>query len=342
MTSGIATFASTEVRIRRLPEGRLETEDFILVDVELPPLAEGEILVRNEWMSLDPYMRLGLTQQVGYVSTLQPGNVMSGAAVGIVDQSRDSTFPTGAIVLSQMGWRTHFIAKAKDLAMIDPQVPPAWHLGFLGLTGVTAWIGIEEILCPSKGETVFISGAAGAVGSIACQLAKRRGAHVMCSASSDDKAAWLREEIGVDGVVNYQRDSVDEFLGKQAPDGVDCFFDNVGGKMLETLIQRMKSGGRIGLCGAMSQYQDRDYRAGPANFFAVIEKSLRLAGFNAFSLPTARWQRVVAQLSDLAKCGELTPCQSIVEGVENVPAAFAAMFAGGYRGKVVVRLFGDK
>lgn len=332
--------SSTQVEIRQLPDGHVNANDFALAEVALPPLGSGEVQVRNDWMSLDPYMRLGLTRQDGFVAQLAPGDILNGPAIGVVEKSLDTAFPVGAHILSQMGWRSHFVANARDvpLKLVDSDVPPEWHLGLLGLTGVTAWLGIEEVLLPAEGETIFISGAAGAVGSIACQLAKRRGARVLGSAGSDEKAQWLMRELGVDAVLQYREHSVEAFVETHAPDGVDCYFDNVGGAMLEAFLSLVRPGGRIGLCGAMSQYEQGDYRTGPKNFFAVIENGLCLQGFNAFRLSEHKWTEIAGRLKALARTGELKPCQSIVNGIEQVPDAFARMFDAGQCGKLIVRI----
>lgn len=332
---------ATEIRIERLPVGHTRAQDFRSVKTVLKELEPAEVLVRNEWMSLDPYMRLGLSSQAGYVAPLKPGDMLGGPAVGIVEASADPEFPVGARVLSQMGWRSHFTTKPTDAGLVrvsDADVPPEWHLGLLGLTGVTAWIGIERVLRPGPGETIFISGAAGAVGSIACQLAKIRGARVLGSAGSQEKIDWLLNDIGVDAVFNHRTQDLSAFLSDEAPGGVDCYFDNVGGAMLEMFLERTRPGGRIGLCGAMSQYEQEDYRSGPANFFAAIESELRLEGFNAFRLSPDQWASAAAELKRLAREGRLKPCHSIVHGIENVPAAFAGMFGNGQCGKLIVQI----
>ncbi len=332
---------ATEIRIERLPVGHVAPTDFRLVVTPLPEPRPGEVRVRNEWMTLDPYMRLGLTSQEGYVAPLGPGDMLGGPAVGVVEYSTDPAFPVGARVHGQLGWRSHFVALPADAGLVllgDQDVPPDWHLGLLGLTGVTAWIGIDRVLRPVADEVIFISGAAGAVGSIACQLARMRGARVLGSAGTVDKAAWLRDELGLDAVFLHREAGLGAFLDEYAPQGVDCYFDNVGGQMLETFLTRTRPGGRIGLCGAMSQYEQGDYRSGPANFFAVIENELRLEGFNAFRATPEHWGEAAARLKSLAQDGSLKPCHSVVQGIANVPQAFANLFDTGYHGKLVVRL----
>ena len=325
-----------QVLLRRNPVGRLSVDDFELVEIALPPLASDQVRVRNRWMSIDPYMRLALSSQAGYLAMMQPGDPMGGAAVGIVEESRDWSLPPGSLVLSQMGWRSQFVSPGSDLVQLDGAIPGSWHLGLLGLTGVTAFVGIEQVLLPRAGETIFVSGAAGAVGSIACQLAKRRGARVLGCAGSPDKVRWLIEEASVDAVVDYNAGPVDDFLGREAPDGVDCYFDNVGGPMLETLLEKIKPHGRIALCGAMSQYQSGDYRAGPVNFFSIIERSLAVTGFNAFLLSPDETLTSVGWLRDRALSGELKPCATIVNGLHSAAPAFVGLFDGSFLGKLIV------
>ncbi len=329
-----------QVQLCRQPQGHIRADDFELVETPLPALGAGDVLVRNTWMSVDPYMRLVLTGQDGFVPQKRPGEVMDGAAVGIVEQSGDPAFPVGTLVLSANGWRSHFVAKGDALtALPDTDAPPQWYLGVLGLTGITAWLGIEKVLLPAAGETILISGASGAVGSIAVQLAKQRGAKVLATCGSDTKARWLREDVGADAVFNYRTGgALSDFVREAAPDGLDCYFDNVGGSMLESAFDLMKSYGRIGLCGAISQYETGDYRRGPANFFIAIEKSLRLEGFNAFLLTPQENADIARDLADRAQSGAIRPFETVVDGLDQAAAAFAALFEGGYPGKVVVSI----
>lgn len=327
-----------QVQLCRQPDGHVHADDFQLVAVSLPSLGPGEILVRNEWMSLDPYMRLGLGDQEGFLAPVKPGDVMNGTAIGIVEESRNRDISPGTRVLSQMGWRSRFIAAGDTVSTIDADGPAHWHLGILGLTGVTAYLGIEKVLEPEPGETVFISGASGAVGSVAVQLAKMRGARVLGTCSSPGKASWLLGEAGIDAIVDYKKEPIEEFLQREAPDGIDCYFDNVGGAMLECLLRTMKPYGRIGLCGAISQYETKDYRRGPADFFSVIEKSLTLRGFNAFLLTSTETAEIVGRLKTLAADNRLKPCETVVEGLDRAAEAFAGLFDGGYVGKVIVKI----
>ncbi len=334
------SFTAREVRVARLPRGAVRADDFTIVEAPLPDLAEGEVAVRNSWFSLDPYMRLPLTPRAGLHGAVGVGSVLDGAAVGTVIASRATSLPEGTVVLSQKGWRDGFTARAETLQPLDPDLgPPQWRLGVLGLTGITAWVGVEVTLQPAPGETIFISGGAGAVGLVACQLARRRGARVLASAGSDEKVAWLEREIGVDRAVNYRTADMEGFLREAAPGGLDCYFDNVGGETLSAALRAMRVQGRVGLCGAIAQYGDDNYRAGPSDFFAIIEKGLTVTGFNA-GLTGPRGGEILPALSTLLSSGELVWREAVVEGLDAAPSAFASLFDGANTGKMLVRLAG--
>ena len=332
------TRTAREIRIASFPTHEVSAANFTIAEVAVPEPGEGEAVVRNTWFSLDPYMRLPLTGRGGVHAALAIGDVMDGAAVGVVEASRAPDLAVGTLVLSQRAWRDGFVAPAAQLTAIDPALgEPQWRLGVLGLTGITAYVGIEFTLDPKAGETVFISGGAGAVGAVACQLARRRGATVLASAGSDEKVAWLKSELGVHHAVNYRTQDVEAFLREAAPGGLDCYFDNVGGSTLDAVLRTMRVRGRIGLCGAIAQYNDDNYRAGPADFFAIIEKGLTVIGFNA-GLAGPRAGEIIPALSAMLTSGELVWKETVVDGLDAAPAAFASFFTGGNTGKLLVRL----
>ena len=327
-----------EIRLARRPGREVGPDDFAIATVTLPELAENQVLVRNQWFSLDPYMRLPLTGREGVHAAMKVGEAMAGAAVGVVTASRAPGLPEGTLVVSQKGWRDAFVAPAEQLQPVDPSLGPAhWRLGVLGLTGITAYVGVEFVLAPHPGESVYVSGAAGAVGMVACQLAKRRGCRVLGSAGSDDKVAWLEREIGVDAAVNYRTADLEDFLRRSAPGGVDAYFDNVGGGTLDAVLRAMKIQGRIALCGAIAQYNDDNYRVGPSDFFTIIEKGLTLVGFNA-GLAGPRGPEIIPALAALLRSGELKWQETVVDGLEATPGAFASLFTGANLGKMLVRL----
>lgn len=325
------------IHLARQPGEQIAPEDFAVTEVTLPEPQDGEVRVRNLFASLDPYMRLPLTAREGLHPAKRPGDAMTGAAVGVVEQSRDATLPPSTLVVSQSGWCEAFVAPAAGLRALPADTPhPSWYLGVLGLTGITAWLGVERVLKPQAGETVYISGAAGAVGSIACGLAKRHGARVIGTAGTDEKCRWLVEDVGCAAAGNYRTEPVGDFLARVAPNGVDAAFDNVGGATLDAMLQAMVPGGRIALCGAISQYETADYRGGPADFFRIIERGLTLTGFNA-GQAGADAPTILADLQAAAMAGDIVVRETIVEGIEAVPAAFAALFSSATTGKLIAR-----
>ncbi len=332
--------ASREVRLARRPEGAPTTEDFLLETVDLPAPGSGCFLVRNRFMSVDPYMRLPMTGQDGVHAAMDAGHALTGAAIGVVEQSAHQDWPEGTWVVSAThGWREAYVSDGGGLTRLDVLAgEPSLYVGLLGLIGVTAFGGIEGVLKPGPGDTLFVSGAAGAVGSVACQLAKRRGARVLGTTGSDDKVAWLKDELGLDEAVNYKTvGDLRPVLKTFAPDGLTMMFDNVGGGTLEAAIDSMRQGGHLALCGAIALYNGVNYRAGPSNFFTVIEKCLRVEGFNAGPY-YSRAGEIFGFLGGLLAGGELVWKETVRDGIDAAPRAFIDMMAGANIGKMLVRL----
>lgn len=330
-----------EVHLVRRPQGWPVPEDFALVDTELADPGPGQVLVRNTWMSVDPYMRGRMNDVASYVAPFGLGDAMDGGAVGEVVASGDDAVAVavGTTVVHQGGWREHALLGARHVRPVAADaVPPQAWLGVLGMPGLTAYVGLTRIAEVRSGDTVFVSGAAGAVGSVAGQVARELGAaRVVGSAGSAEKCAWLTEELGFDAAFDYHDGPVARQLREAAPDGVDVYFDNVGGEHLEAAILRMRDFGRIAACGAIAQYNDEQPAPGPRNLMMLVGKRLRVQGFivtdHADLAPeyTARAASWVAE-------GRLRTRETVHEGLDHAVEAFLDLMRGGNLGKMLVRL----
>jgi NADPH-dependent curcumin reductase CurA len=338
---------SREIRLKSRPVGVPTAENFELASVELPPPGDGEIQVKNLYMSVDPYMRGRMTDRKSYVPPFELDKALQGGAVGEVTASNDPDFKVGDLVSSMFGWREAYNAHPKALAAAGPMggimklsthgMPPQAFLGVAGMPGMTAYAGLLRVAALKEGDIVFVSAAAGAVGSVVCQIAKIKGHTVIGSAGGPEKVAFL-EEIGVDHVIDYKAtpDVVAE-LAKVAPKGIDVYFENVGGAHLEAALNSARPFGRFALCGMISQYNDTGRPTGPANIIQAVGKSLRLEGFivsNHYDLFPA----FVRDMADWIGSGKLTWKETVLEGVERAPEAFIKLFSGENLGKMLVKL----
>jgi NADPH-dependent curcumin reductase CurA len=326
---------SREVRLAQRPVGEPKPEDFELAEVELGEPEDGRLLVRNAFMSVDPYMRGRMNDAKSYVPPYELGKVMYGGAVGEVVAGGEP----GSLVVHQLGWREAALVDADRVqpGAVPEGVSPSALLGALGMPGLTAWVGVTEIAPIAEGETVFVSAAAGAVGSVAGQIAKARGCRVIGSAGAPEKVAYVRDVLGFDAAFSH-RDDVRAALAEAAPDGVDVYFDNVGGPQLEAAIGALNRGGRIALCGAVSQYNATEPAPGPRNLALLVGKRGRMRGF-IVSDHAASQDAFLDEVGGLLADGRLVLAESIVEGgIEAAPRAFVEMLRGEHLGKVVVRL----
>jgi len=333
------TTTSREFHLVRRPHGEPVPEDFALVETTVDSPAPGRILVRNEWLSVDPYMRGRMNDVKSYVPPFALGAVMEGGAVGTVVESGDESVPVGTTVLHMAGWREYADVAAKSVQVVDTSIAPAQaYLGVLGTTGLTAYAGLVDIAPVKEGDVVFVSGAAGAVGSVAGQIARKLGAaKVIGSAGGAEKAKRLTDEYGFDVAIDYRLGDLEGQLKAAAPEGIDVYFDNVGGDHLRAAIARMNVGGRIALCGAISQYNVTGPVPGPDNLAMAIGKRLTLRGFivtDHFNLvPT--W---IPQAAKWLRDGELRAEETVVEGVENSVEAFLGLLRGANTGKMLIKL----
>jgi NADPH-dependent curcumin reductase CurA len=330
---------SREVHLVRRPHGEPVQDDFSLVETAVAAPAAGRVLVRNEWLSVDPYMRGRMNDVKSYVPPFQLGAPMEGGAVGTVVESADESVPVGATVLHMAGWREYADIPAKHAQIVDTRIAPAQaYLGVLGTTGLTAYAGLVEVAPVKAADVVFVSGAAGAVGSVAGQIARKLGAaKVIGSAGGPEKAKRLTDEYGFDVAIDYRLGNLEEQLKTAAPEGIDVYFDNVGGEHLRAAIARANVGGRIALCGAISQYNATAPVPGPDNLALAIGKRLTLKGFivmDHMHLAPA-W---VAQAAQWLKDGELRAEETVVEGVDHAVDAFLGLLRGANTGKMLIRL----
>jgi hypothetical protein len=330
---------SREVHLVRRPEGEPVPEDFLLVQKELGAPEPGRVLIRNEWLSVDPYMRGRMNDVKSYMPPFALDAVMDGEAVGTVVESADESVPVGTTVRHAAGWREYSSIPAKHAQPIDTSIAPAQaYLSVLGSTGLTAYAGLTEIAPVKEGDVVFVSGAAGSVGSIAGQIARKLGAsRVVGSAGGPEKAKRLVEDYGFDAAIDYRLGELEKQLKTAAPDGVDVYFDNVGGAHLRAAIARMNQNGRIALCGAISQYNATAPVPGPDNLALAIGKRLTLRGFivmDHFDLAPAWIGRAAGWLAD----GDLRVDETVVDGVQNAVEAFLGLLRGANTGKMLIRL----
>jgi len=330
---------SRELRLKRIPHGVPVADDFEMATVDLAAPAPGEVLVRNLWLTVDPYMRGRMTGKDSYVPGWRLGQTMEGGAIGRIVAGDHPKFKTGDMVRSSLGWREAFLSNGKGLEKIDvSKGPPQAFIGALGMPGLTAYTGLLIHGRPQEGETVFVSGAAGAVGSIVCQIAKIKGCRVIASAGSKAKIDWLKNVAKVDAAIDYRATpDLPAALAAAAPDGIDIYFDNVGGSHLEAAIGHMRMHGRIAMCGSISRYNDDQPKPGPNNLFLTVARRLTIEGF----IVSDHWDRMGEFLDAMAGWiaeGRMHWQDTVVDGLAAMPDAFAGLFRGDNIGKMLVRL----
>jgi NADPH-dependent curcumin reductase CurA len=332
------SLVSREIRLKSRPVGTPTDANFELASVTLPAPGDGEIQVKNLWMTVDPYMRGRMNDVRSYTPPFEIGEALQGGAIGEVVASNAPAFKTGDLVSSMFGWREAFNAPAGAVQKLETHgLPPQMFLGAAGMPGLTAYVGLLKIAALKPGDVVFVSGAAGAVGSIVCQIAKIKGHTVIGSAGGADKIKFLKE-IGVDHAIDYKAEpDLTKALLAAAPDGIDVYFDNVGGEHLEAALTAARPFGRFALCGGISGYNATDAGAGIHGLMQTIVKSLRLEGYivsNHFDMMPA----FVSELAGWVAEGKITSAETVEHGIENAPTAFLKLFTGGNLGKMLVKL----
>ncbi|GHC19636.1 NADP-dependent oxidoreductase [Kushneria pakistanensis] len=321
------------------PEGLPERSLFQLESRELPELKDGEVRIRNHWLSVDPYMRGRMSGVKTYVEPFELNQPMEGGALGEIIESRHKDLKEGDRVVHMGGWRDVAQLDGSQVQPLpDIDVPPQAFLGVLGMPGMTAWAGLTLVAELEASDTVLISAASGAVGSLAAQLAHQKGCTVIGSAGSQEKREWL-EARGIKAIDHHQdADAIKKALKEAAPQGVDVYYENVGGPMLEAALDAMNDFGRIAVCGMISRYNESAPSAGPANIAAVLTKRLRMQGFIVHEWVKGHEQEFYQQVGPLVADGSIEYRETVEEGLERTPDAFLALFEGSNQGKMLVRL----
>ena len=331
------TTPNKQVLLASRPQGRVTEENFRIVEAPLGRPAAGEVLVRNEWLSLDPYMRGRMNDAKSYVPPVQLGEVMVGQTVGEVIESQDPRFKPGDKVLTPLGWQLYGVAKGKELTPIDvTRVPASYYLGVLGMPGLTAWLGLSEIGQPKPGETVVVSAASGAVGSVVGQLAKIAGCRAVGIAGGKAKCEYVVRELGFDACIDYRAGNLLQDLREACPKGVDVDFENVGGEILDTLLSVMNPFSRIVLCGLIADY-DVSEPHGYKRLRSVLVNRIRMQGMIVFDGKHRYGEALEALAGHLGE-GKLKYRESIVHGLDNAPKGLIALLKGEHFGKQLVKL----
>jgi NADPH-dependent curcumin reductase len=328
-----------QILLKRRPNGMPVPEDFEIAEAPLPEPAEGQVLLRGIYLSLDPYMRGRISGQRSYAKPTELGEVIEGRVVGQVMRSQHPNFREGDVALGGYGWQTHSAVDGKALTKLDSQAAPiSTALGILGMPGLTAYAGLKTIGQPKPGETAVISAASGAVGAVAGQLAKREGCRVVGIAGGTDKCRYVTEELGFDSCLDHRGDLA-AALDAACPKGIDVYFENVGGAVQQAVYPRLNDFGRMIMCGMISEYNDAEPRPGPS-LIAAVRKRIRIQGFIVSDHASLR-PEYLAMAAPLVRSGALKYREDIIEGIENAPAAFIGLLQGRNFGKLIVRLGDD-
>lgn len=331
-----------EIHLANRPEGMPSQKDFKFVESEVPSPKNDQILVRTLYLSVDPYMRGRMQDAKSYIAPFELNKVIVGGAIAEVVESKSPLFQQGDVVVGTLNWAEYSVVNEKEIRQIDPKIAPVTtHLGILGMTGLTAYFGLLDIGQPLKGETVVVSGAAGAVGSAVGQIAKLKGTRVVGIAGSDEKINYLINELGFDAAVNYKKESFVEDLTNAVPDGVDIYFDNVGGEVTDAVFTLLNTNARIPLCGAISSYNAAGKDVGPRLQSAMIKTSALMKGFTVNNY-SAHFKEAAVDLSQWLQEGKLKYEETIVEGFDRIPEAFLGLFKGTNLGKQLVKVADPK
>ena len=334
----MASEINRRVVLASRPVAYPEPQHFRLEEAPIPRPREGEVLVRVAWLSLDPYMRGRMREGPSYAAPVEIGGVMTGGVVGRVAESRTPEVAIGDIVEGSLGWQEYAVARPGQLRKVDPGLAPiSTALGVLGMPGMTAYFGFLDVGKPEVGDTVVVSAASGAVGQVVGQLARIMGCRVVGTAGSDTKVDFIVNELGFDAGINYKTEDVDAALAAACPDGIDVYFDNVGGFVTDAVMQQINVHARISVCGQISQYNLAEPELAPRNVGLLIQKQARMEGFLVFNF-AHRHEHARQRMSEWIRSGELRYKEDVVEGLENAPQAFIGMMTGENFGKLLVKV----
>lgn len=328
---------SLQIVLAQRPAGEPVPADFRLEEVALPPPGDGEVLVQTRWLSLDPYMRGRMSAVRSYAPPVEIGKKMVGETVGVVIESRAPGFVRGELVAAHTGWSTHAVVASRDLRRIHAEgMPASYALGVLGMPGLTAYCALLEIGAPKAGETVVVSAASGAVGSVAGQVAKIKGCRVIGIAGSDEKCRYVEQILGFDACINRRTENLDDALARTAPGGIDVYFDNTAGSILEAVLRRINLHARIALVGLIESYNAQKAPNGP-NLAALLVKRAKIEGFLVMDHADHR-ERFEREMTQWLREGRVRYKEDVVDGLENAPHALIGLLRGENFGKLLVRI----
>ena len=324
--------------LTKRPVGAVRREDFTYEEVPVAEAGDGQVVVKNLYLSLDPAMRGWMNEGKSYIPPVGLGEVMRALAVGEVITSNHPDFKPGDHVNGALGVQDYFVGEPKGLNKIDPGLAPLpVYLSALGMTGMTAYFALLEVGQPKEGDTVVISGAAGAVGSIVGQIAKIKGCRVVGIAGGEQKCQYLKDELGFDGTIDYKAEDVLAGLKRECPKGVDVYFDNVGGDILDAVLTRINLKARVVICGAISQYNNKEAVKGPANYLALLVNRARMEGFIVFD-HLANYDKAAKEIAGWLDSGKVKSKEDVVEGLETFPETLLKLFSGENFGKLVLKV----
>jgi NADPH-dependent curcumin reductase len=327
-----------QFRLAARPQGMVGREHFDYVEEPLPELADGQVLVKTAYISLDPAMRGWMAEGRSYIPPVEIGEVMRAGTVGTVVESKGQKLAAGDHVSGWLGVQEYAVCEENAVFKVDAgEIGLPTYLGALGMPGVTAYFGLLDVGAPKEGETVVVSGAAGAVGSVVGQIAKIKGCRVVGIAGGPDKCGWIVEELGFDAAIDYKSEDVGEALRKQCPEGIDVYFDNVGGEILDAALARLARGARVPICGAISQYNNLEAVKGPSNYMSLLVNRARMEGFVVIDY-MSRAPEATREMAGWIAEGKLIAREDVVEGFDSFPEALQKLFRGENVGKLVLKV----